>query len=542
MRAPSFFRPAFSSAAALVSCAVATITACSSTGSQQSQPLSPMAPPSPIVTRTGLVPAVAPRSVSAVRPDRRKSWGSPDQRAVTILIDPSQIGATQTTDLLGGGVITSFNLTQPGIADAFMHANLHNVRFPGGGQSDIWHWKTGTDGIGDCLRRANTKNSWQNFVTQVVQPANLDVQVSVNYGSNPKCTGGANPQEAADWVAAAPFVHWWTVGNEIYYAGCTPMPGCALAVDLHPNHGTPESYARYEPAFYDAMKPAGAQHVCIDGMPQQKSGLWDNYVLTHAKYDCVEVHFYPQQAGSENDQYILMTAPADFVEFIQTERRRLSDANREGTPIYVAESNAVSNSQGKQSQSIVDALFAGQVIAQAATLGVTRMAWHAAFAQCNDGKAGGNFSRTLYGWQNWGSSGMFSGAQSNCPQMPAFGTLLPTADSFLVASYFIHDGERMIGATVTGDPNVVAYAATQGSGYALFLFDLDQNGGPSSATVSISGRESGPGGHIVTYNKALYNNTRTGTWSLPAQKSLPRWNGSFTVTLRPWSETVVQIQ
>jgi hypothetical protein len=540
MKMPAFFRPTFSSAA--VGCAVATITACSSTGSQQSPSLSLMATPSPIALRTGLVPAFAPGSDSPVRPDRRKSLAPPDGAPVTILIDPSQIGATQRSEILGGGVITSFNLTKPGIADAFTHANLHLVRFPGGGQSDIWHWKTGTDGSGACLRNANTKNSWENFVTQVVEPANLDVAVQVNYGSNPKCTGGANPQEAADWVAAAPFVHWWTVGNEIYYASCTPMPGCALAVDLHPNHGTPESYARYEPEFYDAMKPAGAKHVCIDGMPQQKSGVWDNYVLTHAKYDCVEVHFYAERAGSENDEYLLKTAPADFVEFIETERRRLRDANREGTPIYVAESNAVSNSQGKQSQSIVDALFAGQMIAQAATLNVARMAWHAAFAQCNPEKDGGNFSRTLYGWQDWGSAAMFSGANNNCPQMPAFGTLLPTADSFLVASYFIHDGERMIGATVTGkNSNVVAYAATQGSGYALFLFNLDENAG-SSATVSISGRDSGPGGHIVIYNKGRYDNTRTAKWSLPGQQSLPPWHGSFAVTLRPWSETVVQIK
>ena len=47
----------------------------------------------------------------------------------------------------------------------------------------------------------------------------MDVAVTVNYGSNRACSGGADPSEAAGWVQYANDtkhygITWWTVGDE----------------------------------------------------------------------------------------------------------------------------------------------------------------------------------------------------------------------------------------------------------------------------------------------------------------------------------------
>jgi hypothetical protein len=57
-----------------------------------------MAPPAPIVTRAGLVPALAPMSVTAVRQDRHRSWVSPDVKGAPRLLFISDF-ATGVVDI-----------------------------------------------------------------------------------------------------------------------------------------------------------------------------------------------------------------------------------------------------------------------------------------------------------------------------------------------------------------------------------------------------------------------------------------------------------
>ncbi len=96
------------------------------------------------------------------------------------------------------------------------------TRWPGGSESDNFHWESDGLGPGACGGGyVNPASTFDNFVKDIVRPANLDLAVTVNYGSNPACTGGADPSEAAGWVAYAngtkhDGVAWWTVGNEEY--------------------------------------------------------------------------------------------------------------------------------------------------------------------------------------------------------------------------------------------------------------------------------------------------------------------------------------
>lgn len=327
-----------------------------------------------------------------------------------LAVHPSRVGTTVHGDMLGADVCVTYNLTQSGVAQAFINAGVTTTRFPGGCQVDLWHWKTGTDGPGRCSRSANPHSTWRNFVNDVTLPAHLNVSLGVNYGSNKTCTAGGDPTEAAAWVSAAPARHWWTVGDEQYYAG---NPG-ANALDLHRPAagqtscpGNPVCYAYYERAFYNDMHAAATQNinVCIDGFPQQHSGAWDAVVLANARYDCSEIHFYPEIEGQGNDDTLLQNGAGLFDAFIKTEQAHLATAGRPNVPLFVAEVNRQSNTPGPES--IVEGLFAANVMATAMDDGVARLTWHSTFSDCDYPVP--NQPNVYPPWLHWGTSGMFSG-------------------------------------------------------------------------------------------------------------------------------------
>lgn len=133
------------------------------------------------------------------------------------------------------------------------------------------------------------------------------------------------------------------------------------------------------------------------------------------------------------------------------------------------------------------------------------------------------------------------GKSNNCPAQSSPNTMLASADAFNAASYFVHGGESMLGATVAGSTDVRAYAGTYKGGYAFMLFNLNENDSQDVA-VSISGKSSGSGGTVVTYDKAIYDQTQQNVWDPPTVASLGSWNSSIDITLPPWSMVVVQTQ
>ena len=91
---------------------------------------------------------------------------------------------------------------------------------------------------------------------------------------------------------------------------------------------------------------------------------------------------------------------------------------------------------------------------------------------------------------------------------------------------------------MTGSTDVRAYAGTYRGGYAFMLFNLNQN----ANRVSISGKSSGSGGAVVTYDKRIYRKSARNVWDPPHVTSLASWNNSIELRLLPWSMVVVQTQ
>lgn len=457
-----------------------------------------------------------------------------------VSVHPSRVLATVSPLILGSGLTVTYNITLPGIASALSGAGSEATRWPGGKVANWYHWKTNSSGPGACSGNPNKNSTFDNFMHDVAIPAHLDVAITVNYGSNASCTGGGDPSEAAAWVAYANAtqdynVQWWTVGNEQWAAG---------AIDLHSHPHSPTQYAQIEAArFYPAMKAASPSpiNVCVGVQP--KNRYWDPIVLVQARYDCVEMHYYAQSSEDISDSFLLRGAVPVLHSYLVKLKNEMSTARHAAVPIYLGEIGSSTSPSGKQSQSIVQALFAGQVIGELVNSGVARATWHIGDGDCSLPSRGGDFDKSIYGWQKWGGAMIFADRRQNgCPSeaiQPE--TPLATARAYQVLAHFAHTGEAALATTVSALSDIRAYATTDGTGYAVLLFNLSETA-TTHVSVSIDGVSGGSGGTITAYDKAIYDRSKNDVWAGPTTVKLPAWSGSFTVTMPPWSMAVIETQ
>jgi hypothetical protein len=157
--------------------------------------------------------------------------------ATSVTVDLASSGPAVTDKLLGMNMAVWYDLVsnQTGIVDAFQAAGITQVRWPGGSDSDLYHWATNSECDGGY---ADANDTFSNFVNDMAVPAKLDVALTANYGSNATCNGGGEPSEAAAWVTAALAdgitVSHMTVGNEEYGS---------WEYDLHSTPNDPTTYA-----------------------------------------------------------------------------------------------------------------------------------------------------------------------------------------------------------------------------------------------------------------------------------------------------------
>ncbi len=482
---------------------------------------------------------VSPTKPSVVQPPHKRRR---DTANIAVTVDPSQVGAAMNVDDLGSGLAVWYDLTLPGIAQAFQSANLAMARYPGGKQADVYHWKSGTDGPAGtpCAGNANPSSTFDALMQDIAIPAHLQVALTVNYGSNTACDGGGDPNEAASWLSYVQQkgynVVYATVGNEQYVPGAVDcrQAGCKSSRD-------PVQYSTNEPAFYSAIKTADPHvSVCIDANLQNMKSPWNRTVFVDAKYDCAEIHYYPQRVTT-SDTFLLYDAIPQLTTDVNAVKSELATAGHSNTPLYLGEISSALGPYGKQSQSIVGALYAGMVIGEVEQDGVAAMTWHIGHGSCDARSQGGDFGQDVYGDQNYGGAMMFSDGTRNCPAGAPANTLLATADAFLTGSYFVHAGEKMLGTSVVGSPDVRAYGGTYRGGYAVMLFNLNETTAQNVA-VTIAGKSSGNGGTVVTYDKSIYDQSAQNIWNSPSVTSLGSWSNSIDLTLPPWSMVVVQTQ
>ncbi len=458
----------------------------------------------------------------------------------TVSVNESSDGPAVSDQLLGMNMAAWYDVVanDTGIVSAFQAAGIKAIRWPGGSWSDAYNWETNTE----CGSYAATNDTFANFVSDIAIPAGLDVALTADYGTGKNCTGYGDPTEAAAWVSAALTdgitVSHVTVGNEEYGSWET---------DNHPLKNNATTYAAAtagSSGYYALVKAASPITLVGVDVNPGNSPAWDPTVLANAPYDFVEYHYYPETPGQESDTFLVQQAAQELTANINTIKTELNTAGKPNTPIYVGEIGGPYSSPGKQSWSITQGLYTGQVLGEMMNDGVSRLTWWIGFGNCNG--TAGNDSSSLYGWQSFGAYNVFSDGptETACPNAGPIGTMSPSARAFQLFSSVAVNGEFALTATVAGDKtNVRAYAATNSGGTALVLFNLNENSN-APVTITLSGLSSATSVTVETYDKAIYdmsNPATTNTWAPPVTTSLGAQTLPLTLSLAPWSMNVVMI-
>jgi hypothetical protein len=328
--------------------------------------------------------------------------------------------------------------------------------------------------------------------------------ITVNYGSG-------TPQEAAGWVQyankggpgyAGPVptypgasstghtygITYWEIGNEVYGNGTY---GAQFEYDLHTDKG-PAAYGENALQFIDAMKavdPSIKVGVALTapgnwpdedvlgnaGTPQ----AWNDNVLeaTCSALDFADVHWYPQDPGKESDANLLQAAEQgiagrtdsipQMVARLRQEISQYCPSRASQIQIMITETNSVSYNPGKQTVSVVNALYLDDNYMTWLEQGVATVAW---WDTHNGPMLGTNDSPALYGTATYGDFGVL--ATGAAPEPPAE-TPFPPYYGLQMLTKLGVAGDQMVAAT-SSSSLVAVHAVTQANGnLAVLLINKD---------------------------------------------------------------------
>jgi hypothetical protein len=477
--------------------------------------------------------------------------------------------ATVNKNVFGANLInfrdlTSGNTNYSTMIATFQNANFGMARWPGGGLSDYYHWQTNS--FSSCAQTAygppTSLTTFDQFMQQVAQPLGLDVNITVNYGSNATCTGGGDPNEAAAWVNYANNqmhygVKYWSIGNEQYYGspilGPTPTTPDFNVSSSAPGSEGSATYANLiATQFYPLMKAmdpsiqVGVDLVVPDNNVSSRTVPWDSTVLANAKFDFVEVHWYgaspPNVAIS--DPALLTSGVSYFTSALAQLQSELAAAGKANTPIYVGEWGIPGPNGGSpQDITIVGGLYTALVLGELTKGGIGMAGVWEGFASgpCVPSPPGD------YSWQSWYTSSLFEaiagGTNPACPSVvqPPLGTAFPRANAIHVVQQAFKGGDTVFAPTVSSSlATVKAYGARRGSGYGLLLINIDQINAVTT-TVGIVNDTRTFNASTLVYGKAQYDNSQNNVWTAPVSQSLGNVAGSFSITLPQWSITAITL-
>ncbi|HWD91771.1 MAG TPA: YDG domain-containing protein [Verrucomicrobiae bacterium] len=397
-------------------------------------------------------------------------WDAPPAPVATVSVNASNTVRTADTRWFGvnvGDWDSDFNLTD---APAQLKAaGLTTLRFPGGVESDVYHW----------ANPAQLSLTFTNFA-QVATNVGATPIITVNYGSG-------TPTEAAGWVSFANVTNhygfkYWEVGNEEYGS---------YETDNHTNPHDPYTYASNAATYIQQMKAADSSikvgvtvlsglqigyngytnHAATNLLTGQIFHGWNPVVLSTLRQrgatpDFIDYHYYPENypAVSDNDQTLLASAnwAADAAEL----RGEISDFfGSSGTNIelLVTENNSDEGNAGKQSTSLVNGLYYADSLGQMMQTEFNARVWW----DLRDGgpeATNGDMSASLYGWRMYGGFGMMWDSNLGLELTNRF----PQYFAAELLHHFIGGSDKVVQAT-SGNPLVSAYGVLRTNGNLTLL-------------------------------------------------------------------------
>jgi hypothetical protein len=498
------------------------------------------------LTVAGCAHAPAGLPVSQVAQSQATTSGT-----VAIVADAARPGPAFTRDQLGANMLVSVPESgEPQYLPLLKGAGIRFLRWPGGDAADQYQWSTNAwSSCSPYLKYPPRKDdAFDLWMSKIAKPLGADVAITVNYGSNADCSSGGDPAVAAAWVdhannAMHDGIHYWTVGNEQYFENTNKWPGA---------HDGATYARRVANLFYPMMKAKDPSiQVGIDlafgnATYDEENDPWDAAALRIAKYDFVEMHYYPFYNNLDNDDTLLTTWSDQIAKNFAGARKLLAKHGHAGAPIFLGEFDRDSggaDGDGHASVSIVNALFTATLIGEVAKAGVTMSSAWLAFGDCN---ADPPHVSNSYGWQRFGTFDMFSASPpgydfSSCA---AFGfprmTPFPKGRAYQVATRFVTPGDRIV-QTSSSSPSVRAYGATKKGGYALMLVNVRETAS-QTASVRIAHTPSTSFAATATfYDKTIYDRSKNDVWDGASTTQLGHVGNPFVLKLPPWSITVIEL-
>lgn len=442
-------------------------------------------------------------------------------------------------------------------SSAIENAGIGMLRYPGGSTSDVYHWQSNTLVAGQGgLDASNTFDAFM----QMAQTVGAQPVITVDYGAG-------TPAEAAGWVQYAnkggagyngPVptyaggsstghtygVKYWEIGNEIYGDGTYGADW-----EFNNNAHTSAAYANNVVTYSQAMKAVDptikigavltAPGNWPDGVTNSASPLpWNQTVLSTAcsSIDFAIVHWYPQNPGNESDT-TLLAAPGQIAGMVSTLRSELSQycgAHASAVQILVTETNSVSSNPGKQTVSVVNALYEDDDYMNWLENGVTNVDWWT----LHNGAVAGNTSSSLFGTAQYGDYGVL--ANGSCTSSgsgicePAANTPFPAYYGLQMLNYLGHPGDTMVSSS-SNQTLVDVHAVKQANGNLAVLLINKDPGNTYNVSFTLNGYTAGAGATMYTYGE---NSTSISTIAVD-----PPFPGSATsIALAPYSLTTIVLR
>jgi len=235
---------------------------------------------------------------------------------VTVTLNTTQTMATMPLEGLGvASAVYDNSLTSAGTGNSISNAGIKIIRYPGGSYADCFHWQN-YSGCNNIYLASG--NNFDNWINNTVIPAGAKAIITVNYGSNTTCDGGADPSEAASWVNYANNtkglgIKYWEIGNEV--GGNGYYGGSGWEYDLHyPYNGnrnmqpalSPGAYGTNSLAIINAMKAQDPTIKCGIGFDQGRVSYNAAALPPVANVlDFVIIHWYPGGTDAQQLQSCL---------------------------------------------------------------------------------------------------------------------------------------------------------------------------------------------------------------------------------------------
>ncbi len=453
-----------------------------------------------------------------------------------VTIDGHQsLGVLPATAIGINNAVWDGHLLDPVVPDLLKDAGVKVMRYPGGSTADTYHWQTNT------IEPGGTSAGPSNFdaFMSVVQKVEARPMITVNYGSG-------TPAEAAAWVQYANVtkhydVKYWEIGNELYGNGTY---GANWEYDLHTQKGA-TAYANNALQFIQAMKAVDPSikigvvltvpgdwpdNIIASGDP----GDWNHTVLSilGKNVDFADQHWYADYTapGTESDPVLLRNAAEAIPEKIAATRAELLQycgSKGASIPIMITETNSAPYNPGKQTVSLVNALFVPTDYMNWLENGVTNVDW---WDTHNGIVTYGNNSPSLYGTTQYGDYGVLSaGGSSNGLNEPPADTPFPAYYGLQMVHYLIGTGGTMLANT--SDQSLVEVHIVRHKDRTLSILLVNKD--PSNSyNVSLSFKDASISHEATVYT---YGENSTGI-AVQQERGLEK---PLLQTIAPYSITTI---